>query len=114
MRYYQLFEKIHFKFPSPHAPGREVLIFKNPSNAEFKNLLAKSGDNEVRGITNGNVVYVWDANLALHEDVIDLLDKVVDVGKFIASDREVLSADEEKDTDYFLNHRMIQRMVGLK
>lgn len=66
---------------------------------------------EARGFTNNNVVYVWNANLATHNDVLKLIPDQVDIGKFIISDDEVLNADEQKSYEYFENHKMIKRMM---
>lgn len=106
-----ILEKIHFKFPSPYDNSRDVIVIKNPNDAEFNHLLSKSLHRELRGITNSNVVYIWDANLATHNDVINMIDNTVDIGKFIISDSELLNSDEYKDDDYFANHKMIKRML---
>lgn len=112
MKANELVEKVDFKIPSPYAPEREVLVFKNPSSMEYRNLLAKTLYGEVRGITNGNVVYVWDANLATHTDILQYIENKVDIGKFIASVETIYSADEVKDDLFFNNHKMIKRMFG--
>lgn len=113
MKSSEILEKIDFKFPSPYASDREVLVFKNPHYLEYMNLLSKTSLGEVRGITNGNVIYVWDANLAIHNDILEYIENKVDIGKFMANSETVYSADEIKDDLFFNNHRMIKRMMNL-
>lgn len=112
MKINQLVEKVNFRFPSPYEPAFEVLVYKNPNKAEFDRLLSKTVYKEARGITNGSVVYVWDANLATHDDVLVYIENKVDIGKFIISNDFVLNADEVKTDGYFENHKMIKRMMG--
>ena len=60
----------------------------------------------------GNVIYIWDANLAIHDDIIKLLE-ISDAKKFVVSDNELISADDISE-EQFLEKRMIRRMMGLK
>ena len=60
----------------------------------------------------GNVVYIWDANLAIHNEVIELLE-ISNAKKFIVSNGELISADDISE-EQFLEKRMIRRMMGLK
>ena len=112
MKYQEIIEKVHFHFPSKYSPSEEVMIYKNPSHREFVQIINKLPYQELRGVTNNNVVYIWGAHLALHDEIIALIDNQVDIGKFMIDGDTVYSADEIKDDDYFQNHRMLNRMLG--
>ena len=112
MKYQEVIEKVLFHFPSKHSPAHEVLVYKNPSHSEFLRIVEKSPYQELRGLTNNHVVYVWDGALATHIEVMPYIDNVVDLGKFEISGNAVYSADKTKDDEYFRNHDMIKRMMG--
>lgn len=55
--------------------GDKLIVIKNPSKEEYDNIKKNSKYNSVRGfVTKDDSVYVWDANLGIHQDVIDILD----------------------------------------
>lgn len=105
-------EKIDFSFPSPYSEFT-VNVFRNPSNAEYQHVKSKAVNNEIRGLLVGNVVYIWDGDLALHSDVIQLLDIDDDgVKRFIIDDRdEFINATMEPHDDGVPDHKMLQRML---
>lgn len=52
-----------------------LIVIKNPSKEEYDNIKKNSKYNSIRGfVTEDDSVYVWDANLGIHQDVIDILD----------------------------------------
>lgn len=52
-----------------------LVIIKNPSKTEYDNIKKNSKFNSIRGfVTEDDSVYVWDANLGIHQDIIDELE----------------------------------------
>lgn len=104
-------EKIDFTFPSPYGDF-DVNVYRNPSNAEFQHAKNKALHNELRGLLVGNVVYIWDGDLALHADVMSLLD-VYEASRFIIDNRdEFINADDNPSSfDPPEEHKMLQRML---
>ena len=112
MKYQELYEKVYFSFPSKYDKSKEVHVFKNPNNPEMNAALSKTKFNELRGLLVGNVVYVWDANLSIHDEVQELLG-IEDAKKFIIVDDILIPAEEKDNEEFFLSNPMIKRMLGL-
>lgn len=114
MKLLQLLEKIDFSFDSPFN-GSKVNVHKNPNYAEMNSARNKSNYHELRGLLVGhNVVYVWDANLATHDMVIELLsfEPGVDVKRFILDDEnQIIPAGINNNYKDFIESPMIQRML---
>jgi hypothetical protein len=114
MRLNQLLEKVDCEFASPYDSSEMVKVFKNPNHAEMSHARNKSSFQELRGLVyNQNVVYVWDANLATHDDVILVLALPQGVfWRFILDAHDVIiSADALASQDQILSSHMIQRMI---
>ena len=110
----QLLEKIDTKFASPYDSGQTVNVFKNPNRPEMENAKSKSTFNELRGLVyNKTVIYIWDANLATHDDVISVLslpDGII--WRFIlGSDNIVVNADPNCSDSDINDCPMIKRML---
>lgn len=114
MKYSQLLEKIDFSFDSPLDKSKTVNVHKNPNNPEMKSALEKSSWHELRGLIIGNnIVYIWDANLAVHDYVIELLDNSADVNikRFlIDSSNDLIPADISLTKEDYMASPMMQRM----
>lgn len=109
-----LLEKVELQFPSPYDAGSYVKVFKNPHHAEMHHALSTSSFKELRGLVyNQNVVYVWDANLATHDDVIQVLALPDGVfWRFIVDDQDqITSADPVVGQDLILQSGMVKRML---
>lgn len=66
---------IHTNSYNDFNDGDKLIVIKNPSKEEYNNIKKNSKYNSVRGfVTEDDSVYVWDANLGIHQDVIDTLD----------------------------------------
>ena len=55
--------------------GKDVLIFKNPTSSDIKEIKSQHFTTEVRFIADAKsrLVYVWDANLAIHAPILKAL-----------------------------------------
>lgn len=115
MKLNQIVEKIEFSFESPFIQGYQVNVHKNPNSAEMQAARSKSSAGELRGLLIGNAVYVWDANLALHANVLEYL-KVPDnikVNSFIIDDNGIIMPADYSTTEEDLHvSSMIKRMMG--
>lgn len=114
MKVSHLVEKVELVFPSPYDESSNVKVFKNPHHAEMHHALSKSSFNELRGLVyNQNVVYVWDANLATHDDVIQVLSlPECEFWRFIVDDQDqITSADPVVGQDLIMQSGMIKRML---
>ncbi len=114
MKYTQILEKIDSQFDSPYDPSAKVKVYKNPNYGEMSQVRQNSSFKELRGLVhNTNIVYVWDANLATHADVMEvyaLNDETV--MKFILDDQEqMVSADASVSEHDIMQSVMIQRMM---
>ena len=115
MKTKEIYEHLEFQFPSWFDQSREAKIHKNPLRLEFLKLLNDSDFNELKGILNGNVIYIWDANLALHSHVLDLIQEKNNPAMFnIYSEGRLISTDTYKGEDYFLSNPNMKRMLGIK
>lgn len=114
MNIHQLLEKVELQFPSPYDAHSQVRVIKNPNHVEMRNVRDKSSFKELRGLVyNQNVVYVWDANLATHDDVIQVLALPEGVfWRFIVDDQDqITSADPVVGQDLIMQSGMIKRML---
>jgi hypothetical protein len=113
MKYTELLEKVDFEFNSPYDSSQSVKVFRNPNYAEATQARNKSSFQELRGLVVGdNVVYVWDANLATHDDVIQLIKPLPTVMRFIIGTQgELLSADSTTTAEELSALPMVKRMV---
>lgn len=102
-------EKIHSKVASKWDPTKEVLIFKNPSNLEMMSIKGKTINGELRGLLVGGAVYIWDADLALHDDISSELALDANSKFIIDIDAEYINADNV-DNDVS-GHPMMKRML---
>jgi len=104
----KVLEKINSKFPSPYDSSKDVLIYKNPSNLEMQLTKSKTSFNELRGLIEVHAVYIWDANLATHNDVEKFLNIIPTARFLIEQDGSCISADEN---DLNFDHPMLKRML---
>lgn len=114
MKYNHILEKIDTQFDSPYDASAKVKVYKNPNYAEMNQARVKSSFNELRGVVhNQNVVYVWDANLATHADVMQVYDLTDEqVMKFILDDQEqIVSADASASVEQIMHSAMMTRMM---
>jgi len=114
MKLTQILEKVDLTFPSPYDASASVRVYKNPNHAEMSQVKVKSSFGELRGLVyNQNVVYVWDANLATHADVITMYDLPDEqVVRFILDDQDqIISADPHMDAEQIHASAMVQRMM---
>jgi hypothetical protein len=113
MKYVQLLEKIDFEFPSPYDSSQTVKVHKNPNCLEALQARNKSSFNELRGlVVNDAVVYIWDANLATHDDVLGHLDVSTTVSRFIIDAEGLLMvADTTTPLEHLSALPMIKRMM---
>lgn len=105
-----LTERVHIKFDSKLDPSKEVSVYKNPGYREYIAIKKSSTYSELRGLLIGAAIYVWDANLAMHDQVSELFD-VVDINaSFIIGQN-----DDYMDAGYLPNdisdHPMLKRML---
>lgn len=115
MKIEQIIEKIEFSFPSPFAPEHTVRVHKNPSAPEQQQARTRSSSNELRGLVIGNAVYVWDANLALHSDILDYLQVPSDIKPMsfiIDADNNIMPADYTTTEKQLWDAPMIRRMMN--
>jgi hypothetical protein len=114
MKAAQILEKVEVQFPSPYDAHAQVRVFKNPNYLEMHHALMKSSFLELRGLVyNLNVVYVWDANLATHDDVIQVLALPEGVfWRFLLDDSDqIISADPTASQEEIMQSGMIKRML---
>lgn len=105
-------EKVHTKFPSKYDPSKEVRVFKNPSFLEFQNAQRKSTNNEIRGLLKGNAIYIWDADLALHDEISEILSMESDAKFTIDSSGKYLDVGDIPNV--ISDHPTLKRMLGVK
>ncbi len=114
MRAQQILEKLDFEFDSPLDPSYKVRVYKNPNHAEMESVRGKTTFDELRGLVFGdNVVYVWDANLATHDDLIDALaiDTAPSMRFIIGPDGELISAEPSVSIERLMASPMMRRMM---
>lgn len=114
MKYTQILEKIDTQFASPRDASVWVRVYKNPSYVEMNQVRSRSSFNELRGVVhNQNVVYVWEANLATHADVMQVYDLTnAQVMKFILDDQDqIVSADASTTQDQIMQGGMMISMM---
>ena len=114
MKVKHLLEKVELQFPSPYDAHSQVRVIKNPNHVEMRNVRDKSSFKELRGLVyNQNVVYVWDANFATHDDVIQVL--ALPEGVFwrfiLDNEDEITSADPVMSQEEIMQSGMIKRML---
>jgi len=59
--------------PAPRRQGQHIDIYKNPSQGEITKTLEWGGMHALRGLLDGDDAYLWDADVAIHRDVITAL-----------------------------------------
>lgn len=114
MKLHQITEKIEFSFPNPLAKEFDVNVHKNPNSTEMQAAKSRSSADELRGLLIGNAVYVWDANLALHANVLEYLDIPGDVkvrSFIIDNDGTIMPADYSTTETELWASPMIKRMM---
>ena len=114
MKMQPLLEKIEITFTSPYDLSRNVNVFKNPNYFEMNAARSKTAFNELRGIVyNKNIVYVWDANLATHDDVVKILALPEGaIWRFIIDGDDVITnADQTASDNDIASSSMIVRML---
>jgi hypothetical protein len=114
MRAQQIFEKLDFEFDSPLDPSYKVRVYKNPSHAEMESVRGKTASKELRGLVFGdNVVYIWDANLATHDNLMDVLaiDRASIMRFIVGPEGELISAEPMVSTERLMSSPMMSRMM---
>ena len=114
MKIDQIIEKVEFQFPSPFASEFNVKVHKNPNAAEMHQAKSRSSANELRGLLIGNAIYVWDANLALHDTVLAYITitEGVKANRFIIDeDDNLIPADDFTTEEFLRSNPMISRMM---
>lgn len=114
MKVNQIIEKIEFRFPSPIVQEFTVNVHKNPNADEMQAAKSKSSGNELRGLLIGNAVYIWDANLALHANVLEYLEVPdnIKIHSFIITENgTIIPADYTTTEEDLYASSMIQRMM---
>lgn len=123
-----LSEATYYNGTLPATPTRnaieDVLILKNPSSREMKNMLDKtvaqphSWGVELRGILGDTDLYMWDAGKASHHDMTKEfgftgMHMYFFNGYFKMDDYNLRHPDMQKDAmDFVMNHPMIKRIYG--
>ena len=108
--YMNILEKLDSKFISPYDHYSEVLIYKNPSHREMLSIKSKTSENELRGFIVGHAVYIWDAHLAIHNDVASFLGVKPNGTFIIDSSNQCLNSDAWHTLD--LELPMLKRMMN--
>lgn len=96
--------------------GKEVQVWKNPGKTQFRGILANSEHDELRGFLMGDL-YVWDAAIAVHADLMDHLNMHGAVKLVLKPDYIEISYRDETDSDeveedYVGEHPAIVRAYG--
>ena len=68
---------------------RPILVYQNPSNPEIIQLLSK---HDMRGMIHNDIVYVWDANEGIHDNIAEQIGIDSYYVSFIISNTDDFSA----------------------
>lgn len=113
-----------------HASVEPIKVWKNPGQSEFEVVYAKSTYDVMRGIIDGEDVYIWDSMMAIHHEIASYLPVAYNwigfyvgtsarevpnknrrnIGQFLLGTAEYIR--DPKVGDILQNHPRIRVMLG--